>query len=76
MIGATGSGMEEAGGPGGLYVDAHSPAQLAQAIAAIAGDAGRRQAMAVAGAKHIEQFAMQPVADAMMAIYQELEAKP
>ena len=76
VIGATGSGMEEAGGPGGLYVDAHSPSQLAQAIAAIAGDAGRRQAMAVAGARHIEQFAMQPVADAMMTIYQELEAKP
>lgn len=75
VIGATGSGMEEAGGPGGLYVDPDSPSELAQAIAAIAGDASRREAMAAAGARHIEHFAMQAVADAMMAIYQELEAQ-
>lgn len=75
VIGATGSGMEEAGGPGGLYVDPDSPAQLAQAIAAIAGDSARREAMARAGGRHIEHFAMQPVADAMMTIYRELEAQ-
>ncbi len=71
-IGATGSGLEESGGEGCLYVDPDSVEQMTQAINAITGNPTRRAALAEAGSKHIAQFAPQAVADAMIEIYDQL----
>lgn len=74
-IGATGSCLEEAGGPGAAYVDPDDPQQLAERIATILGDAALRQRMVEAGKKHVVRFEPDIIAADLLAAYRKTLAR-
>lgn len=56
VIAATGSCLEEAGGPGSRYVDPDDAAGLAKEVNQILGDDALRQTMATSGIEHAANF--------------------
>jgi glycosyltransferase involved in cell wall biosynthesis len=63
-------------GETGILVPAHDPAALAEAIAALAGDAVRRRRLGQAGRALVERaFAEEIVARETLAIYETLLAE-
>lgn len=56
VIAATGSCLEEAGGPGALYVNPDSDEQFIHEASRLLSDSDLRASMAVAGAVHIQKF--------------------
>ncbi len=56
VVAAKGSCLEEAGGPGSIYIDPHNPHDLAQAIERTLTDKGLRSRMIDEGLKHAHRF--------------------
>lgn len=56
VVAAKGSCLEEAGGPGGLYVDPDSPAEMAEALDALITDPQLRNEMVGDGRRHTSRF--------------------
>jgi glycosyltransferase involved in cell wall biosynthesis len=69
VVAATGSCLEEAGGPGALYVDPDDPGAYAQAAMSIIDDDTLRQQMVAEGRSHIKAFNADTFADALVASY-------
>ncbi len=70
VIAATGSCLEEAGGPGSVYVDPKDDAGLAANINMLLQNPEKRQNMIHAGKEHLKQFADEVTAQKLIHLYQ------
>ena len=70
-IGAHGSCLEEAGGPGSLYVAPDDDRALAEAIRHTYEDASLRQRMIAEGRQYAKRFEPEPIARQLLDIYQK-----
>lgn len=75
VIGATGSCLEEAGGPHSLYVDPHNERELADAINKIQTDGELRSQMISEGLEYVKQFSDKMCTDKLMSVYKEVLSK-
>lgn len=75
VIAATGSCLEEAGGPDSLYIDPRDPASLASAINSITGNPMLAQQMKERGLAYVQRFNTNIVAAQLMDSYMKLNAK-
>lgn len=69
VIAATGSCLEEAGGPGAVYVGPDDVRGYAEAANALLASPGRRLAMADKGRRHVSRFSPGSFADGIAACY-------
>ncbi len=74
VIAATGSCLEEAGGPGSIYVHPRDKEGLAEAIRNITTDEALRTTMIAEGKKHAAQFTEERQAAQLMTLYRKLVA--
>lgn len=72
VIAATGSCLEEAGGPASLYCDPFDYQQIAAYINELTSDCKKRENMAVAGKEYAKKFSNQLIAQQLHSIYQQL----
>lgn len=72
VIAATGSCLEEAGGPNSLYVDPNDAKALAENIRLVLNNADLRNTMIAAGKAYAEKFTPPPLAADLMQIYSDL----
>ena len=72
VIAATGSCLEEAGGPNSIYVDPHDTEQLAQEIDRVIEDTNLQLMMKEKGLEYAKRFTSQKQAEEVMKIYKEL----
>ena len=71
VVAATGSCLEEAGGPGAIYVDPDSPQEYANAVMTIADDNALRARMISEGREHIRAFSADNFAAGLASTYQK-----
>lgn len=69
VVAATGSCLEEAGGPGALYVNPDSPEQFAEATASILNSSSLRSSMVEAGKDWTQKFSRANFAAGIMQAY-------
>lgn len=69
VVAATGSCLEEAGGPGALYVSPDSPEQFAEATASILNSSSLRSSMVEAGKDWTQKFSRANFAAGIMQAY-------
>ncbi|GHV69266.1 glycosyl transferase family 1 [Bacteroidia bacterium] len=69
VIAATGSCLEEAGGPDSIYVNPNNEMELAQKITNILNDKTLADNMIVSGKMYIERFSGKTIAEQIMQIY-------
>ena len=69
VIGATGSCLEEAGGPGSVYIDPDDEKELARSIDRILGDAFTRERMIREGKEYAKRFEAPVLAAALSDVY-------
>lgn len=69
VIAATGSCLEEAGGPGALYVSPDSPEEFASAASRLLFDSNLRHSMVAAGREWTQKFSRTNFASGIMAVY-------
>lgn len=74
-IGATGSCLEEAGGPGAAYVDPDDPQALADRIEAIRFDEALRRRMVDAGRAYVARFEPQVITAELLEVYARVLAE-
>lgn len=71
-IGCKGSCLEEAGGPGSLYVGPDDAGELSEAIAAVLSDGTLRRRMVEAGKQHALNFTDEKLSGRLMEVYGEV----
>lgn len=74
-IGATGSCLEEAGGPGAAYVDPDDPQALADKIEAIRSDEALRRRMIDAGRAYVARFEPRVITAELLKVYARVLAE-
>lgn len=74
-IGATGSCLEEAGGPAAIYVDPDSPEELAAQIAEVLSNDVLRRRMIEKGRDHVARFEPAPIMKSLLAVYRKVSDK-
>ncbi len=74
-IGATGSCLEEAGGPDALYVDPDAPQQLADAIGRVLSDEALRRRMIDGSRRYVLRFEPERIAAALSETYARVLAE-
>ena len=72
VIAATGSCLEEAGGPGSIYVNPSDEAELAMQLKKVFTDEHLRQQMILSGKKHLAQFEPGVISRQLNNIYSQL----
>ena len=72
VIAATGSCLEEAGGPTSLYCNPFDYQQIAAYINELTRDRKKREDMAVSGKEYAKRFSNQLIAQQLHSIYQQL----
>lgn len=72
VIAATGSCLEEAGGPHSLYVDANDPAELAGAINTVLKNPDQQSLMSAKGLAYVQRFDAAVLAPQLMNCYLNL----
>lgn len=70
VIAAKGSCLEEAGGPGSIYVDPSDHIELAGQICTIQNNPYKRKEMIQAGLVHLQKFSDHKIADHLNTLYQ------
>lgn len=70
-IGATGSCLEEAGGPDALYVDPDDPQQLAASICRVLDDGELRRRMVERGRAYVARFEPEVIVADLLAVYRK-----
>ena len=70
VIAATGSCLEEAGGPDTLYIDPENPSEMVQAIHAILSDPAAARMMAEAGKEYALRFRGEDMAQKVKNVYE------
>lgn len=73
VIAATGSCLEEAGGPGALYTDPENENELRGLIESILNEPKLAEAMRKEGEEYTKNFAPKKLADDMMGLYQQIQ---
>lgn len=68
-IGATGSCLEEAGGPDSIYIDPNNPQELAQSIERTLTDAALREEMIKKGKEYACRFEKEVLAKELLEVY-------
>lgn len=71
VIAATGSCLEEAGGPSSIYINPHHPEELSAAILQVLSNTGRKEEMVENSLKYIEKFEPGVIAQQLMDIYRQ-----
>jgi len=69
VVAATGSCLEEAGGPGSIYVNPQDEKELVEAFDRILSDEALRQRMITSGKEYVKRFAPQQHAREILAVY-------
>lgn len=72
VIGATGSCLEEAGGPYSIYTDPHNESQLAAQIKRILSDNTLRDTMIKEGFEYVKRFSDENCTNSMFSVYKKL----
>jgi probable glycosyl transferase family 1 len=72
VIGATGSCLEEAGGPSSLYTDPSDATMLASMIDRVLIDISLRQKMITDGREYVERFTPKRLARDLSAVYENV----
>jgi glycosyltransferase involved in cell wall biosynthesis len=72
VIGATGSCLEEAGGPNSIYVNPYDESELAEQINRLLADNSLRETMIKEGHKYAERFSDEECTNAIYNVYKEL----
>jgi glycosyltransferase involved in cell wall biosynthesis len=72
VIAATGSCLEEAGGPDSLYIDPHSPEALSQAIQVVLTDNEKQSRMIEKGLQYAQRFDKMIVSNEIDKYYKEV----
>lgn len=72
VISSKGSCLEEAGGPGSIYIDPRNAAELGNAMDQILSDTLKREQMVQNGHLHAEQFSDKNIAKKVMNVYSSL----
>ena len=72
VVAATGSCLEEAGGPDSLYVSPDDPAALAAAVAAVLKGAPSREQRMAAARRYVARFEGNNVATQVLNVYQRV----
>ncbi|RYG45715.1 MAG: glycosyltransferase family 1 protein [Chitinophagaceae bacterium] len=72
VIAATGSCMEEAGGPDSIYIDPDDTNGLAHAMKRVMSDTGLRKEMIEKGLNYVKKFETQALCDKLMSTYRNL----
>ena len=72
VIGATGSCLEEAGGPGSLYFNPSNADQLSSYITQILNDSELAGRMVSDGLVHLQKFQPETLSSQMMSLYREI----
>ena len=72
VIGATGSCLEEAGGPHSLYTDPKDATMLAAMIDRVVIDISLRKRMIEEGRRYVERFTPKRIAKELSTIYEEV----
>ncbi|WP_029906230.1 glycosyltransferase family 1 protein [Prevotella sp. 10(H)] len=75
VIGATGSCLEESGGPHTIYVDPRNENELAQQIKRLLADDQLRKEMVTKGYKYVERFSDENCTSSLMKVYEKLYAE-
>lgn len=71
-VGATGSCLEEAGGPGAAYVDPDDPQALADRLTEILSDESLRRRMVDAGREYVARFEPERITADLLRVYQRV----
>ena len=74
-VGATGSCLEEAGGPGAAYVDPDDPQALADLLDTIRSDEALRRRMVDAGREYVARFEPEVITADLLKVYQRALAE-
>lgn len=69
VIAATGSCLEESGGPGSVYVSPSNAAELAVQLERVLGDQTLQERMKTLGKEHLTLFSDKTIADSLMGLY-------
>ncbi len=72
VIAATGSCLEEAGGPGSIYVDPNDHTDLANQIQGVLDNREKKDKMISSGRLYLEKFDDKKVADQLLQLYQNV----
>lgn len=72
VIGATGSCLEEAGGPDSVYVDPYDDTELAMQVNRLLNDADVRERMVEKGLEYVQRFADEQCTNDMVNVYNDL----
>ncbi len=72
VIAATGSCLEEAGGPGSIYVNPKNSVELAKQIQILLNNKEKREKMILAGYEYIKNFTNQKIAEKLINLYQKI----
>lgn len=72
VIAATGSCLEEAGGPGSIYIDPNDDRMLAEKISLVLSSPELADRMQSEGKEYVKRFSDEAIAADMMKIYREL----
>lgn len=70
VIAATGSCLEEAGGPDSLYIDPENATEMVQAVHSILSDPAAARMMTAAGKEYAQRFRSEDMAGKIMEVYQ------
>ena len=73
VIAATGSCLEEAGGPESLYVNPDDAVELAKAISSVLNDPDKRRRMIEAGLEYVKRFDDKLIAKQLTDLYETLK---
>jgi glycosyltransferase involved in cell wall biosynthesis len=72
VIAATGSCLEEAGGPGSIYIDPDNVNGLTDIIRMLWTDESQRSGMIISGMEHVRQFSSERIARRLTDIYTQV----
>ena len=72
VIGATGSCLEEAGGPNSIYVDPDNESQLAAEINKVLNDKVLQEQMIEQGKEYVKRFMPEVISSQMMKVYESV----
>ncbi len=73
VIAATGSSLEEAGGPGSIYIDPQDEKELAEKIESLLENETLKQKMITEGVEHSKKFNDDKLAEQLMHLYKTVE---
>lgn len=72
VVAATGSCLEEAGGPGSIYVNPDDVEAMADALKRVSADAGLRQKMIMQGKEYVSRFSEEEQARQLLECYEQI----